>query len=99
MRAYVLFHASWCAPCQVFEHALAHPAMRAMLEGVLLLEVDIDEWDRSQFSALGYGFTVIPTFYRVDRAGRATGRGVDSSAWGTSTPEGIVAAMRGFFAG
>lgn len=51
------FHAAWCAPCRQLETTFAEPAVRALLEKMIVLRIDTD---RQAEIAAAFGVLALP---------------------------------------
>ena len=66
------FRADWCAPCRIMDtEILPHPAVRAILPGFRLLEVDVDAHPDT---GVHFDVSAIPTLLVLDGRGREIDR-------------------------
>lgn len=89
--------ATWCTPCLEMFESFTDPRMAATLDGIHLLKLDREAWDR-KFDHLDLPqFDSIPVFFELSADGVATGRTIDGNAWEESTPEVLVKVLTPFF--
>jgi thiol-disulfide isomerase/thioredoxin len=96
LKPIVYLGASWCGPCQEIKRSKDDPRMLDAFDGAMVIEVDIDEWNKEQLTALGYKTGVIPVFIAVDRDARALGPMIDGGAWGDNVPEIMAPPLKKF---
>ncbi|MCA9623665.1 MAG: thioredoxin family protein [Myxococcales bacterium] len=99
LKPVVYVGATWCGPCVAIKKTKGDSRMKEAFSGVFVIEVDMDQWKKEDFAALGMNPTAIPVFYAVDDAGKATGKQIDGGAWGDNIPENMAPPLKRFFAG
>lgn len=73
--------AAWCDPCRRFHEAATRGELGAELDGITLLEFDLDR-DAERLRAAGYSSKYIPLFVRPAADGRSTGKQIEGSVKG-----------------
>ena len=73
--------AVWCEPCRRFHEAATRGDLGADLDGITLLEFDLDR-DGERLRAAGYASKYIPLFARPAADGRSTGKQIEGSIKG-----------------
>ncbi|MEO6419489.1 MAG: thioredoxin [Polyangiaceae bacterium] len=73
--------AVWCDPCRRFHEAATRGALGPELDGITLLEFDLDR-DADRLRAAGYTSKYIPLFARPASDGRSTGKQIEGSIKG-----------------
>lgn len=91
----VMFTATWCGPCKAFKKTLHHAKMKDAFEGATLVMIDVDKDSEREGYGYEYEITEVPTFLKLDTAGKVTGR-ITSEAWGESNPEAVAPVIRHF---
>jgi hypothetical protein len=86
--------ATWCEPCRYFHHAVDDGELGSSLEGLTLLEFDLDR-DRERLEAAGYRSSYIPLFALPGADGRASGRQVEGGIKGDAAVGFMVPRLRG----
>lgn len=86
-----------CRPCQGVAAALSDPRMQKALEGVRLVRIDVEDFNR-ELAELGIPFDVIPGFY-VLRPDLSPSDGVHGGEWDDDTAENIAPVVHAFVRG
>ncbi len=73
--------AVWCDPCRRFHEAATRGELGPELDGITLLEFDLDR-DADRLRAAGYTSKYIPLFARPATDGRSTGKQIEGSVKG-----------------
>jgi hypothetical protein len=73
--------AVWCDPCRRFHEAATRGELGTELDGITLLEFDLDR-DGERLRSAGYSSKYIPLFARPAADGRSTGKQVEGSVKG-----------------
>ena len=73
--------AVWCDPCRRFHEAATRGELGPELDGITLLEFDLDR-DAARLRAAGYSSKYIPLFVRPGPDGRSTGKQIEGSVKG-----------------
>lgn len=73
--------AVWCDPCRRFHEAATRGELGTELDGITLLEFDLDR-DAERLRAAGYSSNYIPLFVRPAADGRSTGKQIEGSVKG-----------------
>ena len=91
--------ATWCEPCQGFHHAVEQGELDELLDGVRLVEFDLDA-DRDALTQAGYQSRLIPLFALPKPDGTSSDRRIEGSIKGPSAVEqNLVPRLRGFLKG
>jgi thiol-disulfide isomerase/thioredoxin len=91
--------ATWCEPCQGFHHAVEQGELDDLLDGVRLVEFDLDR-DRDALERAGYLSRLIPLFALPKPDGTSSDRRIEGSIKGPSAVEqNLVPRLRGFLKG
>lgn len=97
LKPFACVSATWCTPCLEMFESFTDPLMAATLDGIHLLKLDLEAWDR-EFDDLDLPqFDAIPVFFELSADGVVTGRTIDGNAWEESTPEVLVKVLTPFF--
>ena len=73
--------ATWCEPCQHFHQAVLAGELDDMLDGVRLVEFDLDA-DRDALKVAGYSSELIPLFALPNKDGTASPQRIEGSVKG-----------------
>lgn len=73
--------AVWCDPCRRFHEAATRGELGLELDGITLLEFDLDR-DADRLRAAGYTSKYIPLFARPAADGRSSGKQIEGSIKG-----------------
>jgi thiol-disulfide isomerase/thioredoxin len=91
--------ATWCEPCQGFHHAVEQGELDEILDGVRLVEFDLDQ-DRDALERAGYLSRLIPLFALPKPDGTSSDRRIEGSIKGPAAVEqNLVPRLRGFLKG
>ncbi len=91
--------ATWCEPCQRFHHAVEAGELDELLDGVRLVEFDLDE-DRDALTAAGYSSHLIPLIALPNADGTASSHRIEGSIKGPSAvQQNLVPRLRAFLRG
>jgi hypothetical protein len=90
--------AKWCKPCQGFEKSLNDVRVQNALKGVVIVRVDIDEWERSELKDMDMDMGSVPWFFKLD-AKLKRSDAISSGEWDDDIPENIAPVMRDYMAG
>jgi thiol-disulfide isomerase/thioredoxin len=91
--------ATWCEPCQQFHHAVQAGELDEMLDGVRLIEFDLDA-DRDSLQSAGYSSRLIPLFALPKNDGTASDRRIEGSIKGPAAVEqNLMPRLRAFLRG
>jgi thiol-disulfide isomerase/thioredoxin len=91
--------ATWCEPCQGFHHAVEHGELDELLDGVRLVEFDLDQ-DRDALERAGYLSRLIPLFALPKPDGTSSDRRIEGSIKGSAAvDQNLVPRLRGFLKG
>jgi len=94
----VYIAAAWCGPCVAIRKLRRDPRLLHALEGVHLIELDVDEWRWADLTAQGFTPREVPTFNKVDAAGKLVGEPLRSDGWGSDVPALLPPRLRAFVA-
>lgn len=97
LKPFACISAKWCTPCLEMFVSFAEPRMAATLDGIHLITLDLEAWDRRFDSLHLPELDSIPAFFELGADGVATGRTIDGNAWEESTPELLAQALTPFF--
>jgi hypothetical protein len=78
--------ATWCEPCQRFHEAVKAGELDTLLDGVHLVEFDLDA-DRDTLSAAGYSSQLIPLFALPKTDGSGSADRIEGSVKGPAAVE------------
>jgi thiol-disulfide isomerase/thioredoxin len=78
--------ATWCEPCQRFHQAVQAGELDETLDGVRLIEFDLDE-DREILQSSGYSSRLIPLFALPNADGTGSARKIEGSVKGPNAVE------------
>lgn len=91
--------ATWCEPCQQFHHAVQAGELDEMLDGVRLIEFDLDA-DRDPLQNAGYASRLIPLFALPNGDGTASDHRIEGSIKGPAAVEqNLMPRLRAFLRG
>jgi len=91
--------ATWCEPCQRFHQAVRSGELDDILDGVRLIEFDLDA-DREPLQAAGYGSQLIPLFALPKADGTASPQRIEGSIKGPdAVAQNLVPRLRSFLRG
>lgn len=91
--------ATWCEPCQGFHHAVEQGELDDLLDGVRLVEFDLDQ-DRDALDRAGYLSRLIPLFALPKPDGTSSDRRIEGSIKGpAAVQQNLVPRLRGFLKG
>lgn len=91
--------ATWCEPCQGFHRAVAQGELDELLDGVRLVEFDLDQ-DRDALETAGYLSRLIPLFALPKEDGTSSDHRIEGSIKGPAAVEqNLVPRLRGFLKG
>jgi hypothetical protein len=91
--------ATWCEPCQGFHHAVEQGELDELLDGVRLVEFDLDQ-DRDALDRAGYLSRMIPLFALPKADGTSSDRRIEGSVKGPAAVEqNLMPRLRGFLKG
>ncbi|HVU00124.1 MAG TPA: thioredoxin [Polyangiaceae bacterium] len=91
--------ATWCEPCQAFHHAVQAGELDDLLDGVRLLEFDLDA-DRDALGRAGYSSRLIPLFALPNADGTGSDRRIEGSVKGPAAVEqNLMPRLREFLRG
>jgi thiol-disulfide isomerase/thioredoxin len=91
--------ATWCEPCQSFHRAVQAGELDDMLDGVRLVEFDLDA-DRQPLESAGYGSRLIPLFALPKNDGTASERRIEGSVKGPGALEqNLMPRLKSFLRG
>jgi hypothetical protein len=97
LKPFVCISAKWCTPCLEMFESFAEPRMASTLDGIYLLKLDLEAWDR-KFDGLRLPeLDSIPVFFELGADGIATGRTIDGNAWEEPTAEVLAKVLTPFF--
>lgn len=82
----VYIAAAWCGPCIAIRKLRHDPRLLAAIQGIHMIELDVDEWRWADLTALGFTPHEVPTFNKVDPTGRVLGEPLRSDGWGGDVP-------------
>lgn len=94
----VYIAAAWCGPCVAIRQLRHDPRLLAAIQGVHMIELDVDEWRWADLTAHGFTPREVPTFNHVDAAGKAVGDPLRSDGWGSDVPTLLPPRLRAFVA-
>lgn len=96
---FVEFYADWCPPCLALRKSLdqGDPLMVDAFEGVYIIQLDTDAWDKEMVAAAGFEVQAIPLFFALDETGQPTGAKISGGAWGEDIPENMAPPLKAFF--
>ena len=97
LKPFACVSATWCTPCLEMFESFTDPRMAATLDGIHLLKLDLEAWDRKFDDLHLPQFDSIPVFFELSADGVVTGRTIDGNAWEESTPEVLVKVLTPFF--
>ena len=81
------FHMEAWMPEGIAIRKLRHdPRLLAAIQGIHMIELDVDEWRWADLTALGFTPHEVPTFNKVDPTGRVLGEPLRSDGWGGDVP-------------
>jgi thiol-disulfide isomerase/thioredoxin len=78
--------ATWCEPCQHFHEAVTAGELDTLLDGVRLVEFDLDA-DRDALGKAGYSSKLIPLFALPKADGTASEQRIEGSVKGPAAVE------------
>lgn len=91
--------ASWCEPCQGFHHAVERGELDELLDGVRMVEFDLDA-DRDALGKAGYLSRMIPLFALPNGDGTSSDRRIEGSVKGPAAVEqNLMPRLREFLRG
>jgi hypothetical protein len=91
--------ATWCEPCQHFHEAVQAGELDEMLDGVRLVEFDLDA-DRDALQAAGYSSRLIPLFALPSRDGTASPQRIEGSIKGPdAVRDNLIPRLKSFLRG
>jgi hypothetical protein len=91
--------ATWCEPCQGFHHAVEQGELDELLDGVRLVEFDLDQ-DRDALDRAGYLSRMIPLFALPKVDGTSSEHRIEGSVKGPAAVEqNLMPRLRGFLKG
>jgi len=91
--------ATWCEPCQQFHQAVQAGELDDMLDGVRLVEFDLDA-DRDPLERAGYASRLIPLFALPKDDGTASLHRIEGSIKGPQAlRENLMPRLRAFLRG
>jgi thiol-disulfide isomerase/thioredoxin len=91
--------ATWCEPCQSFHRAVQAGELDDMLDGVRLVEFDLDA-DRQPLESAGYASRLIPLFALPKSDGTASERRIEGSVKGPGALEqNLMPRLKAFLRG
>lgn len=91
--------ATWCEPCQRFHQAVLAGELDTVLDGVRLVEFDLDA-DRDPLSAAGYASKLIPLIALPNKDGTASIHRIEGSIKGpTAVQQNLMPRLQGFLHG
>lgn len=82
----VYIAAAWCGPCVAIRKLRHDPRLQRALQGTHMIELDVDEWRWAELIAQGFTPREVPTFNKVDAAGKVVGEPLRSDGWGSDVP-------------
>lgn len=94
----VYIAAAWCGPCVAIRKLRHDPRLQDALRGVHMIELDVDEWPWADLTAQGFTPREVPTFNKVDAAGRLVGEPLRSAGWGSDVPSLLPPRLEAFVA-
>jgi len=95
-KPFALFTAGWCAPCRKLEKSFSEAMVKEAIEGIYIIELDIDDWD-PHLGGAGFRVEGIPLIFRLDSEGRPSGKPLGGNEWGEDTPGNIAPVLKAFF--
>jgi len=94
----VYIAAAWCGPCIAIRKLRRDPRLVDAIQGVHMIELDVDEWRWADLTAQGFTPHEVPTFNKVDAAGKALGEPLRSDGWGSDVPALLPPRLAAFIA-
>lgn len=94
----VYIAAAWCGPCVAIRKLRHDPRLQNALQGTHVIELDVDEWRWADLTAQGFTPREVPTFNKVDVAGKALGEPLRSDGWGSDVPTLLPPRLAAFLA-
>lgn len=90
--------AKWCRPCRDFETSLTDERMQNALRGIMLVRVDVDDFEATELRAHRMDMDTVPWFFKLDSRLRANDA-ISSGEWDEDVAENIAPVMRAFLDG
>lgn len=84
--------ARWCAPCKAFKKQKDDPAIVAALDGVRILELDVDAF-MSELEPAGVQVVAIPHWFPLDAAGDPVNGGMSGDKWTDLSPASMAPSL------
>jgi thiol-disulfide isomerase/thioredoxin len=97
-KSVVYIGATWCPPCGAIKKYKTDKLMVAAFQGTHIIELDVDDWDADELTALGYEAASIPVFLAVGKDAKTNGKTINGGAWGDNTPANMAPPLTKFFA-
>jgi thiol-disulfide isomerase/thioredoxin len=93
---FVQVTAEWCGPCKALRSYMGDPLMKEAFAGTYVIRLDLDAW-KPQLGQAGLATNVVPVFFALNPAARATGKNINGGAWGEDIPKNMAPPLKKFF--
>jgi len=96
LKAFIQITAEWCTPCKKLRAVMNHKLMQSAFNGVFIIRIDADEWEK-ELPSIGIEVEAVPVFFEVGSNGKVTDYTINGGAWGEDIPENIAPPLAAYF--